>query len=72
MGKLEQAGMKGIGLLSVVSRIQIEFEVGFVTDELNRELENDGKPHDGQIHTSDGFLIFISSNMWVERPLHLL
>ena len=52
-------------MLSVVSRILNEFEVGFVSDELNKELENDGRPHDGQIHTPDGF-IFISLYMWIE------
>ena len=63
--------MKGIGSLSVVSRMLNEFEVGVVTDELNRELENDGRPHDGHIHIPDGFF-FMSSYMLVERPLHFL
>ena len=71
MGELEQAGMNGIELLSVLYRILNEFEVGVVSDELNRELENYGRPDDGQIHTPDGFF-FINIHVGREAAqIHL-
>ena len=70
IGELEQAGMKCEAPLSAASRTLNEFEVVVMVDELNRELENDGRPHDGQIHTPDEF--FISSYMGAERPLKVL
>ena len=72
VGELQQVGAKGVGLATAdVSKILNGLDVEVMSDELNNELEKDGRPHDGQIHTQDGFT-FISSYMCIDRPLQLL